>query len=62
MGSKPARLADAFSLRELEDQDTAAICKSLGITETNLWVMLHRARLRLRGCLESNWLDESDAS
>lgn len=55
----PNRMADAFSLRELDELDSAEICKTLGITETNLWVMLHRARLKLRGCLELNWLDDS---
>jgi len=56
----PPRLADAFSLRELDSQSSAEICKALDITETNLWVMLHRARLKLRGCLESNWLDDDE--
>jgi RNA polymerase sigma-70 factor (ECF subfamily) len=55
----PERMADAFSLRELDELDSATICKALGITETNLWVMLHRARLKLRGCLETHWLDDS---
>ena len=33
--------------------------KSLGLTPTNLWTMMHRARLRLRRCLSVNWF-ESD--
>jgi RNA polymerase sigma-70 factor (ECF subfamily) len=55
----PAKMADAFALRELEQQSAEEICKALGITETNLWVMLHRARLKLRGCLETRWLSET---
>jgi RNA polymerase sigma-70 factor (TIGR02943 family) len=55
----PARMADAFALRELDQQTSEEICKALGISETNLWVMLHRARLKLRGCLETNWLSET---
>ena len=31
------------------------VCEALGITVNNLWVMLHRARLHLRNCLEVNW-------
>ena len=31
------------------------ICKVTGITATNLWTMLHRARTRLRKCLENTW-------
>jgi RNA polymerase sigma-70 factor (ECF subfamily) len=51
----PDRLHRLFVLRELEDRDSDEICKDLEITPTNLWVMLHRARQRLRGCLTENW-------
>lgn len=48
-------MARAFVLRELEGIRTEEICKLLAISETNLWVRLHRARLQLRRCLETNW-------
>jgi RNA polymerase sigma-70 factor (ECF subfamily) len=32
------------------------ICEALEVTVNNLWVMLHRARLHLRHCIEVNWL------
>jgi RNA polymerase sigma-70 factor, ECF subfamily len=54
----PPRVADVFMLREMDEQDTPEICRSLGITPANLWVMLHRARLALRQCLGSNWFGE----
>ena len=54
----PNRLHRLFVLRELEDMDSEKICKELEITPTNLWVMLHRARMRLRGCLTENWVGE----
>jgi RNA polymerase sigma-70 factor (ECF subfamily) len=57
LGHLPAKTAHAFTLRELDDMDTSDICKELGITPTNLWVMLHRARLQLRECLERNWFE-----
>jgi RNA polymerase sigma-70 factor (ECF subfamily) len=47
-----------FSLRELDGLDTEEICKILDITATNLWVILHRARGKLRDCLEINWFAE----
>jgi RNA polymerase sigma-70 factor (ECF subfamily) len=53
----PARLHRLFVLRELEEQDTKEICKELEITPTNLWVMLYRARMRLRGCITENWFE-----
>lgn len=49
--------AEAFTLREIEDIKTDEICKVLNITPTNLWVSLHRARVRLRKCLEENWFN-----
>lgn len=47
--------ADAFTLREIEGLGTEEICKVLGVSETNLWVILHRARMQLRKCLEARW-------
>ena len=52
----PDRLAEIFMLREFEELSTVQICRQLEITESNAWVMLHRARMQLRKCLETNWL------
>lgn len=43
----------AFVLREVEEMETEEICKILGVTRTNLGVLLFRARNRLRECLEA---------
>lgn len=51
----PARMGDAFTLRMVDDLKAVEVCKVLAITPTNLWVMLHRARARLRACLDANW-------
>lgn len=51
----PAKTARVFMMRDVMDVDTDDICKELNITSTNCWVMLHRARLALRECLEINW-------
>jgi len=51
----PRRLADVFVLREMDQLETDEVCKELEITPTNLWVILHRARSKLRRCLEINW-------
>ena len=51
----PIRLARAFTLREVMELSTDEICKELAVTPTNLWVMLHRARLLLRECIEIKW-------
>ena len=51
----PERTACVFMLREVMELTTEEICQELAITPTNLWVMLHRARLSLRECLEIKW-------
>ena len=51
----PASLARIFMMREWLEYETGEICKELAITSTNCFVMLYRARMRLRECLEMNW-------
>ena len=55
MEKLPATQGRVFMMREWLELGTEEICKELSITSTNLWVMLHRARLRLRGCLQQGW-------
>ena len=54
----PERVADVFMLREMEEMETEQICRDLNISPNNLWVMLHRARMALRECLEMNWFKD----
>jgi RNA polymerase sigma-70 factor (ECF subfamily) len=51
----PPMQARLFLMREWLELSSDEICKELGLTATNLYVQLHRARLRLRECLELNW-------
>lgn len=51
----PANQGRLFLMREWLELSSEEICKDLHITPTNLYVQLHRARLRLRACLELNW-------
>jgi RNA polymerase sigma-70 factor (TIGR02943 family) len=51
----PANQGRLFLMREWLELSSADICKELNLTPTNLYVQLHRARLRLRECLELNW-------
>lgn len=55
----PEKLARAFMLREVEELSTEEICKSMQITPTNSWVMLFRARVYLRRCLETTWFNKT---
>ncbi len=57
MDKLPKKLAALFMLREVIEEDNETICKELDITTTNAWVMLYRARMGLRKCLEIHWLE-----
>jgi RNA polymerase sigma-70 factor (TIGR02943 family) len=57
VGRLPPVQGRAFMMREWLELETAEICKELAVTPTNLWVLLHRARLRLRDCLQAGWFD-----
>ena len=51
----PQRLRVVFSLREMDELPTDEVCEALKVTPGNLGVLLYRARMGLRRCLEINW-------
>ncbi|MDE2002867.1 MAG: sigma-70 family RNA polymerase sigma factor [Betaproteobacteria bacterium] len=51
----PPNTARVFMMREVMELETDEIGKELTITSNNLWVILYRARMALRQCLEQNW-------
>ena len=55
----PARVARVFMMREWLEKDTSEVCDALDITANNCHVMLFRARMLLRGCLDANWFQRS---
>ena len=55
MDGLPKRTARVFMMREVMGLETDEICKDLGITSTNCWVLLYRARMALRECLQGRW-------
>ena len=55
-------MAQVLSLREVAGMETEEICKELDITPTNCWVLLHRARLFMRQCLELNGFSKAGAT
>ncbi|MEX2352656.1 MAG: RNA polymerase factor sigma-70 [Gammaproteobacteria bacterium] len=56
----PGSQARVFMMREFIELDSNEICTAVGVSTTNLNVMLHRARLRLRECLENGWFKEGE--
>ncbi|MCQ8105381.1 sigma-70 family RNA polymerase sigma factor [Methylomonas sp. SURF-2] len=55
----PAKMAQVFMLRELVGLEAEEVCRETGISDANYWVTMHRARLRLRECLEIRWFNSS---
>ena len=53
----PVKWANAFVLKIVEEAESDSVCKDLNISPSNLWVILHRARLKMRDCLEKKWMN-----
>lgn len=56
----PPTMRTAFCLREIDQLDAKEICKVMNITPTNLWTLIHRARLQLRRSLTVDWFEKGD--
>ena len=57
----PPALGRLFLMREWMELSSQEVCKELAITPTNLYVQLHRARLRLQECLNVQWFAQRPA-
>ncbi|MCM2370208.1 sigma-70 family RNA polymerase sigma factor [Aporhodopirellula aestuarii] len=60
LSTLPNRQSGAFVMREIDSLESVQICKELEISPSNLWVLLHRARLRLATCIKMRWLQEKE--
>ena len=58
LGKLPPRIAQVFQLYEIEERPNQEVCAQMNISESNLWVMLHRARKQLREQLRGWWSGE----
>lgn len=47
-----------FVMKYVDGLESEEICKELGITAANYWVLIHRAKVQLRACLEKNWMQK----
>jgi RNA polymerase sigma-70 factor (TIGR02943 family) len=54
----PEKLLAVFTARYIDEEKSETICKDHGITSSNYWVILHRAKVLLRSCLETNWFSK----
>jgi RNA polymerase sigma-70 factor (TIGR02943 family) len=52
----PALWLSVFTMKHLDDEATEMVCAELKISSANFWVIIHRAKLNLRACLQKNWM------
>ena len=55
LSALPDRVANVFTLREMDGLSSDEICDALGLSTSNFWVIMHRARMQLRRCIEIKW-------
>jgi RNA polymerase sigma-70 factor (ECF subfamily) len=58
LGKLPVKWAAVFTMKNMDDLKSDEICKELGIEPSNYWVIMHRAKLQLRECMEKNWFKQ----
>lgn len=56
LGKLPEKQANIFKMKTIDNIDTEVICNEFGITSSNFWVIIHRARTAMAECMEKNWL------
>ncbi|MGN6394496.1 MAG: sigma-70 family RNA polymerase sigma factor [Mucilaginibacter sp.] len=52
----PSLWMSVFRLKHMDDEKTEDICKALRLSASNYWVIIHRAKVNLRSCLQKNWI------
>lgn len=55
----PPHWRSAVEMKYLMNKDSAKIQETLGLSETNYWQQLHRAKLKLRACIQSRLNERS---
>jgi RNA polymerase sigma-70 factor (ECF subfamily) len=55
----PAKLVPVFLAKFIDEEESEIICKDFNITPSNYWVIIHRAKVLMRSCLEKNWFTAS---
>ncbi|HZN23939.1 MAG TPA: sigma-70 family RNA polymerase sigma factor [Burkholderiales bacterium] len=62
MDRLPKNTALVFKMREIMGIEIEEICRELAITANNCWVLLYRARMSLRQCLEQRWFASAQSA
>lgn len=56
----PTAMRACIRLKFLDEKKGEEICQELGISDTNYWQLIRRAKLQLRACLETNWFRQNE--
>lgn len=56
MQKLPVLWISVFTMKHIDDETTEKICTELKLSAANFWVIIHRAKLSLRACLQKNWI------
>jgi len=56
MQKLPSLWLAVFTMKHMDEETTEAICSKLKVTSSNYWVIIHRAKVSLRACLQKNWI------
>lgn len=52
----PPLWSSVIKMKYIDPIKSKEICKELKISDTNLWQIVHRSKLKLAGCLDTNWI------
>ncbi|RZM21704.1 MAG: sigma-70 family RNA polymerase sigma factor [Pedobacter sp.] len=56
MNKLPALWLSVFSMKHIDEETTEVICRTLKLSSSNFWVIIHRTKVNLRSCLQKNWI------
>ena len=58
MAGLPEKYKSVFIDKMIDEKDSEEICKEYNITASNFWVIIHRAKLQMRNCMEKKWFND----
>jgi RNA polymerase sigma-70 factor (ECF subfamily) len=56
MSKLPPLWSSVFTMKHVNDESSETIIKDLNLSSSNYWVIIHRAKVNLRSCLQKNWI------
>lgn len=57
IGALPVKWKGIVIDKLVEDKESEEVCNEHDISASNLWVIIHRAKVQLRDCLERKWFE-----